>query len=161
MLIIKHYVMIEYNYDFLREWFDRTGTTYRDVMRAVGNSSANNLHDWIGDGPAQERQRQRGEQVRPVPMNVISMVRFCNHFDIPLLSFFCKDGKSCCENDNMISDTQTEIIHLREVSLLKDEARMREDSIRSEYKARLLQRERELRDIIRMKDEEIQRLKGE
>lgn len=61
----------------------------------------------------------------------------------------------------MISDTQTEIIHLREVSLLKDEARMREDSIRSEYKARLLQRERELRDIIRMKDEEIQRLKGE
>lgn len=85
--------MLEYNYNFLREWITRTKTTYREVMQAVGNSSSNNLHDWLGDGPAQKRQAQRGEQIRPVAMNTESMVRFCNHFNLPIGVFFLRNGK--------------------------------------------------------------------
>ena len=52
--------MIEYNYNFLREWITETKTAYKEVMQAVGNSSSSNLHDWLGDGPAQKRQAERG-----------------------------------------------------------------------------------------------------
>ena len=85
--------MLEYNYNFLREWIAQTRTTYKEVMQAVGNSSSNNLHDWLGDGPAQKRQAKRGETIKPVAMNTESMIRFCNYFKLPIGVFFMKDGK--------------------------------------------------------------------
>ena len=89
--------MIEYNYNFLREWIVQTKTTYREVMRAVGNSNSSNLHNWLGDGPAQKRQAEKGERVHPVAMNVESMVRFCNHFHLSSGVFFLQDGKPMSE----------------------------------------------------------------
>lgn len=89
--------MLEYNYNFLREWIEQTRTTYKEVMKAVGNSSSSNLHDWIGDGPAQKRQAKRGEQIKPVAMNTESMIRFCNHFKLSIGVFFLKDGKPLSE----------------------------------------------------------------
>lgn len=89
--------MIEYNYNFLREWIAQTRTTYKEVMQAVGNSSSSNLHDWLGDGPAQKRQAERGEAVHPIAMNTESMIRFCNYFRLPIGVFFLKDGKPMSE----------------------------------------------------------------
>ena len=89
--------MIEYNYNFLREWISSTKTTHKEVMKAVGNSSSNNLHDWLGDGSAQKRQAERGEPIRPVAMNTESIVRFCNYFKLPIGVFFLKDGKPLSE----------------------------------------------------------------
>ncbi len=85
--------MLEYNYTFLREWMLRTRTTYKEVMQAVNNSSSNNLHDWLGDGPAQKRQAERGEPIHPIAMNTESIIRFCNHFRLPIGVFFLQDGK--------------------------------------------------------------------
>lgn len=89
--------MLEYNYYFLREWIAQSRTTYKEVMRAVGNSSSSNLHNWLGDGPAQKRQAEKGERIRPVAMNVESMIRFCNYFKLTIGVFFLKDGKPMCE----------------------------------------------------------------
>lgn len=89
--------MLEYNYNFLKDWIVQTKTTYKEVMQAVGNSSSSNLHDWLGDGPAQKRQAKKGERIHPVAMNVESMIRFCNYFHLPIGVFFMKDGKPLSE----------------------------------------------------------------
>jgi len=90
--------MIEYNYNFLREWIKETKTAYKEVMQAVGNSSSSNLHDWLGDGPAQKRQAERGDPIHPIAMNTESMIRFCNYFRLPIGVFFLKNGKPMAES---------------------------------------------------------------
>ena len=98
--------MLEYNYNFLREWISQTRTTYKEVMQAVGNSSSSNLHNWIGDGPAQKRQAEKCERIRPVAMNVESMIRFCNYFKLPISVFFLIDGKPMSETSDKNSIKQ-------------------------------------------------------
>lgn len=82
---------LNYNYEFLGRWVKSTGIQFKEVMAAVENSSSNNLHDWMGDGPAQKKMAANGEEVKPVPMNVLSMIKFCNYFGVPLESFFYED----------------------------------------------------------------------
>ena len=84
--------ILKYKYGFLREWMAATGKSMKDVKEAVGNSSNNNIHDWLGDGPAQKRQQERGEEIRPVAMNVESIVKICNVFKVPIESFFVEEG---------------------------------------------------------------------
>ena len=84
---------LEYNYEFLAGWIKSTDTPLKYVMQAVGNSSSNNLHDWLGDGPAQRKMEANGEEVKPVPMNVLSILKFCNHFNVPLECFFLENSQ--------------------------------------------------------------------
>lgn len=64
----------QYNYGFLQEWLDANPTIQKGaVQQALGVKSNNGLNSWI---------RKEG------PMSVISILRFCNSFQVPLSAFF-------------------------------------------------------------------------
>lgn len=73
----------QYNYSFLAKWLEANKEILPKgaIQEAVGSKSNNAFKSWV---------RMDG------PMPVITMLRFCNAFQIPILSFFrdadAKDG---------------------------------------------------------------------
>lgn len=74
----------QYNFSFLAQWMEANKNIPKGaIQQAIGARSNNGLKSWI-----------RGEG----PMPVISMLRFCNTFQIPISAFFRDndaDGKEC------------------------------------------------------------------
>lgn len=64
----------QYNFGFLAEWLEANQTIPKNaIQRALGVKSNNGIKEWT--------QRKR-------PMPMISMLRLCNSFNIPLSAFF-------------------------------------------------------------------------
>lgn len=74
----------QYNFSFLAQWMKANKNIPKGaIQQAIGARSNNGLKSWI-----------RGEG----PMPIISMLRFCNTFQIPISAFFRDndaDGKEC------------------------------------------------------------------
>lgn len=67
-------MMYQYNFSFLNEWLDANPDIPKgEILQALGAKSNNRFKAWI---------RCEG------PMPVISMLRLCNTFQIPLSAFF-------------------------------------------------------------------------
>lgn len=67
-------MMYQYNFSFLSQWMEANKNIPKGtIQQAIGARSNNGLKSWI-----------RGEG----PMPVISMLRFCNTFQIPISAFF-------------------------------------------------------------------------
>jgi hypothetical protein len=111
--------ILKYKYNFLREWMAATDKSMKDVKEAVGNSSNNNIHDWLGDGPAQKRQQERGEEIRPVAMNVESIVKICNAFKVPIESFFVEEGSRVQPMAFSLSEVSSRVFITLDTSPLK------------------------------------------
>lgn len=63
----------QYNYSYLEKWMKSNGNiTDREILRAIGSSSNQSLGLW---------RRMKA------PMPTISMLRFCNTFNVPLSAF--------------------------------------------------------------------------
>ena len=64
----------QYNYSFLSEWLEANPNIPKgEILQAIGAKSNNRFKAWV-----------RGEG----PMPIISMLRLCNAFQIPLSAFF-------------------------------------------------------------------------
>ena len=64
----------QYNFSFLNEWFEANpDIPIGEILQALGAKSNNRFKAWV-----------RGEG----PMPIISMLRLCNAFQIPLSAFF-------------------------------------------------------------------------
>jgi hypothetical protein len=148
--------ILKYKYNFLREWMAATDKSMKDVKEAVGNSSNNNIHDWLGDGPAQKRQQERGEEIRPVAMNVESIVKICNAFKVPIESFFVEEGsrellgtvQKPAESVNLITE---QVQMLKERIADKDEVI---SSLRTAVNALKSENEALRRSLVKEKNEE-------
>ncbi len=67
-------MMYQYNFSFLAQWMEANRNIPKGaIQQAIGARSNNGLKSWI-----------RGEG----PMPIISMLRFCNTFQIPISAFF-------------------------------------------------------------------------
>lgn len=67
-------MMYQYNFSFLNEWLEANPEIPKgEILQALGAKSNNRFKAWV-----------RGEG----PMPVISMLRLCNAFQIPLSAFF-------------------------------------------------------------------------
>ena len=79
----------QYNFSFLAQWMEANKNIPKGtIQQAIGARSNNGLKSWI-----------RGEG----PMPVISMLRFCNTFQIPISMFFRDseaDGKETIPKPN-------------------------------------------------------------
>lgn len=72
-----------YNYGFLKQWLDANTHIPKGVIQeAFATSSNNRIKAWA-----------RGEGAMPV----LSLLRFCNSFQVPLSSFFRNED---CDKDN-------------------------------------------------------------
>lgn len=85
----------QYNYSFLSKWLEINKDIPKyAIQTALGSKSNNGFKSWLrGDGA----------------MPVITMLRFCNAFQIPLTSFFCDldaEEGACIQRPD--SDTQLE-----------------------------------------------------
>lgn len=75
-----------YNYSFLEQWIQENGKIQKkEVLKALGIKSNNGLKAWTD---------KKG------PMPVLSIIRFCNSFQVPIACFF-RD----LETDNVINFT--------------------------------------------------------
>lgn len=75
----------DYNYDFLREYMAKHNIINSDVLEVLGNRNYAMLKAW--------REQQR-------PMSIESMLKICNHYDIPVSRFFIVDESAHAMNDD-------------------------------------------------------------
>lgn len=80
-----------YNYQFFQNWMKEKGLQINEVLGPMNTSSYQSVNRWMS-----------GE----MPMKIEAMLGLCNHFDIPLSSFFLEDGNpiafvsaSTCRNE--------------------------------------------------------------
>lgn len=66
-----------YNYQFFQNWMKEKGLQINEVLGPMNTSSYQSVNRWMS-----------GE----MPMKIEAMLGLCNHFDIPLSSFFLEDG---------------------------------------------------------------------
>ena len=86
-----------YNYQFFQNWMKEKGLQINEVLGPMNTSSYQSVNRWMS-----------GE----MPMKIEAMLGLCNHFDIPLSSFFLEDGNpvefvspSTCRNEKTDNNT--------------------------------------------------------
>lgn len=71
-------MLYRYNYSYLTEWMKaNTQIPVNTILQAVGSKSNNSLRSW---------------EQRLCAMPVITLLRFCNSFQIPIEAFICNTG---------------------------------------------------------------------
>lgn len=77
-----------YNYSFLREWMKcNPHINRKKILKGLGTKSYTSIRDW-SDGL--------------IPMPIMSILRFCNYFNVPLEYFFRdKDSNEIVDNLNI------------------------------------------------------------
>lgn len=64
-----------YNFGFLTEWMSANPSIPKGlILKALGVQANNSMNKWL-------------DKTHPMP--IISMLRFCNSFNVPLSAFFC------------------------------------------------------------------------
>lgn len=72
-------MMYRYNYSYLTEWMEANERIpVSTILQAVGSKSNNSLRSW---------------EQRLCAMPVITLLRFCNSFQIPIEAFICNTGE--------------------------------------------------------------------
>lgn len=72
-------MMYRYNYSYLTEWIEANEQIpVNTILQAVGSKSNNSLRSW---------------EQRLCAMPVITLLRFCNSFQIPIEAFICNTGE--------------------------------------------------------------------
>lgn len=72
-------MMYRYNYSYLTEWMEANERIpVNTILQAVGSKSNNSLRSW---------------EQRLCAMPVITLLRFCNSFQIPIEAFICNTGE--------------------------------------------------------------------
>lgn len=80
----------KYNYSFLSEWMNANkAISINAILQALGTKSNNSLSKW---------------QQKQCALPVISLLRFCNTFQVPISAFLCNTGEPC-ETKVCIPDT--------------------------------------------------------
>lgn len=68
-----------YNYSYLAEWMEANAQIpVNTILQAVGSKSNNSLRSW---------------EQRLCAMPIVSLLRFCNSFQIPIEAFICNTGE--------------------------------------------------------------------
>lgn len=68
-----------YNYSYLAEWMEANAQIpVNTILQAVGSKSNNSLRSW---------------EQRLCAMPIVSLLRFCNSFQIPIAAFICNTGE--------------------------------------------------------------------
>ena len=68
-----------YNYSYLAEWMEANAQIpVNTILQAVGSKSNNSLRSW---------------EQRLCAMPIVSLLRFCNSFQIPIEAFICNMGE--------------------------------------------------------------------
>lgn len=71
-------MMYRYNYSYLTEWMNANAQIpVNTILQAVGSKSNNSLRSW---------------EQKLCAMPVITLLRFCNSFQIPIEAFICNTG---------------------------------------------------------------------
>lgn len=71
-------MLYRYNYSYLTEWIEANEQIpVNTILQAVGSKSNNSLRSW---------------EQRLCAMPVITLLRFCNSFQIPIEAFICNTG---------------------------------------------------------------------
>ena len=72
-------MLYRYNYSYLTEWMEANERLpVNTILQAVGSKSNNSLRSW---------------EHRLCAMPVITLLRFCNSFQIPIEAFICNTGE--------------------------------------------------------------------
>lgn len=72
-------MMYRYNYAYLAEWLEANAQiSVNTILQAIGSKSNNSLRSW---------------EKRLCAMPVITLLRFCNTFQIPIEAFICNTGE--------------------------------------------------------------------
>ena len=72
-------MLYRYNYSYLTEWMEANERIpVSTILQAVGSKSNNSLRSW---------------EQRLCAMPVITLLRFCNSFQIPIEAFICNTGE--------------------------------------------------------------------
>ena len=72
-------MLYRYNYSYLTEWMEANERIpVNTILQAVGSKSNNSLRSW---------------EQRLCAMPVITLLRFCNSFQIPIEAFICNTGE--------------------------------------------------------------------
>ena len=80
----------QYNYSFLSEWIKANpNIQVKTILKTIGSKSNNSLRSW---------------EQRLCAMPVITLLRFCNAFQVPISAFLYNTGEPCKTKVD-ISDT--------------------------------------------------------
>ena len=86
--------MYRYNYSYLTEWMEaNVRIPVSTILQAVGSKSNNSLRSW---------------EQRLCAMPVITLLRFCNSFQIPIEAFICNTGEPFSDKVRVPASTQFE-----------------------------------------------------
>ena len=87
-------MLYRYNYSYLTEWMEANERIpVSTILQAVGSKSNNSLRSW---------------EQRLCAMPVITLLRFCNSFQIPIEAFICNTGEPFSDNVRVPASAQFE-----------------------------------------------------
>lgn len=87
-------MMYRYNYSYLTEWMNANAQIpVNTILQAVGSKSNNSLRSW---------------EQKLCAMPVITLLRFCNSFQIPIEAFICNTGDPFKDHVHVFTSAQFE-----------------------------------------------------
>ncbi len=87
-------MMYRYNYSYLTEWMNANAQIpVNTILQAVGSKSNNSLRSW---------------EQKLCAMPVITLLRFCNSFQIPIEAFICNTGDPFKDHVHVSTSAQFE-----------------------------------------------------
>lgn len=87
-------MMYRYNYSYLTEWMNANAQIpVNTILQAVGSKSNNSLRSW---------------EQKLCAMPVITLLRFCNSFQIPIEAFICNTGDPFKDHVHVSASAQFE-----------------------------------------------------
>ena len=126
-----------YNYDFLGQWLEKSRVKKSQVARTLGIKDKTNLDKWIGCSREQREQRERGEEVKLIPMPLKHIITLCNEYRINIEKFFIPNDENGIEEirqeSKEIELLRLELRHQQEMERLRREYQKREDALQQRY----------------------------
>lgn len=87
-------MLYRYNYSYLAEWIEANAQIpVNTILQAVGSKSNNSLRSW---------------EQKLCAMPVITLLRFCNSFQIPIEAFICNTGEPLKDHVRISTSAQFE-----------------------------------------------------
>lgn len=87
-------MLYRYNYSYLAEWIEANAQMpVNTILQAVGSKSNNSLRSW---------------EQKLCAMPVITLLRFCNSFQIPIEAFICNTGEPFKDHVRISTSAQFE-----------------------------------------------------
>ena len=127
----------EYNYDFFKQWFEKSGIRKAHLIKVLGIKDKSNLDRWLGCSKEQREQVARGEEVKPLAIPLHHIVTLCNEYRINIERFFTTGSENDIEDIPSgsweIEKLRLELRHQQEMERLRREYQKREDALQQRY----------------------------